>query len=95
MSRNLELRVVGEQTLHGAGCERTVEGTSSQVPGMRAVKGRGARAQDTEVNARRSPAASDPWTTLVVGRDGLVACRDDSAGTDEIPGPAVLEALTR
>ena len=78
MGLGLELRVVGEQTIHGAGCDRG------------AVKARGERAQDSEVNARRSPAASDPWTTLVVGRDGLVACRDDSAGTDEMPGPAVL-----
>jgi len=48
MGLGLELRVVGEQTIHGAGCDRG------------AVKARGERAQDSEVNARRSPAASDP-----------------------------------
>ena len=48
MSGNLELRVVGGRTIHGAGWERTVEFTLSRVPGMRAIKARGGRAQDTE-----------------------------------------------
>jgi len=48
MGLGLELTVVGEQTIHGAGCDRTVEFTLSQVPGMRAVKARREWAEDTE-----------------------------------------------
>ncbi len=33
----LTLEVVGEQTLHCGGCERTVEFTLSQLPGVRVI----------------------------------------------------------
>ncbi len=32
------LKVVGEQTMHCAGCERTVEFTLSRLPGVQKVK---------------------------------------------------------
>ncbi len=34
----LKLRVVGEQTIHCDGCERTIEATLSQFPGIRLVR---------------------------------------------------------
>lgn len=34
----LNLKVVGEHTLHCAGCERTAEFTLSRLPGVKAVK---------------------------------------------------------
>jgi copper chaperone CopZ len=34
----LKLKVVGQQTLHCDGCERTAEFTLSRLPGVKAVK---------------------------------------------------------
>ena len=34
----LKLKVVGQQTIHCNGCERNVEFTLSQLPGVRVVK---------------------------------------------------------
>ncbi len=34
----LKLKVVGKQTLHCAGCERTAEFTLSRLPGVKSVK---------------------------------------------------------
>jgi copper chaperone CopZ len=36
-TNTLTLEVVGEQTLHCGGCERTVEFTLSQLPGVRVI----------------------------------------------------------
>ena len=44
----LKLKVVGEQTLHCGGCERTVQLTLSQLPGVREVKA-DFKTQDIEV----------------------------------------------
>ena len=37
MVQRLNLKVVGEHTMHCAGCERTVQFTLSRLPGVRAV----------------------------------------------------------
>ncbi len=36
--KTLKLRVVGEQTMHCSGCERTVQFTLSRLPGVRQVR---------------------------------------------------------
>lgn len=36
--RTVKLRVVGENTIHCSGCERTVEFTLAQLPGVERVK---------------------------------------------------------
>ncbi len=36
-TNTLTLEIVGEQTLHCGGCERTVEFTLSQLPGVRVI----------------------------------------------------------
>ncbi len=36
-TNTLTLEVVGQQTLHCGGCERTVEFTLSQLPGVRVI----------------------------------------------------------
>ncbi|MFQ5942415.1 MAG: heavy-metal-associated domain-containing protein [Anaerolineales bacterium] len=36
--QKIKLRVVGENTIHCAGCERTVEFTLSRMPGLEKVK---------------------------------------------------------
>ncbi len=38
MMQTLKLKVVGQQTMHCAGCERTVEFTLARLPGVRKVK---------------------------------------------------------
>ena len=38
MSQKLKLNVVGEQTMHCTGCERTVIFTLSRLPGVQAVQ---------------------------------------------------------
>lgn len=38
MSKTLNLKVVGDHTMHCAGCERTVTFTLSQLPGVEQVK---------------------------------------------------------
>ena len=38
MSQNATLQVVGSQTMHCAGCERTVTFTLSQLPGVKVIK---------------------------------------------------------
>lgn len=38
MTQILKLKVVGEQTMHCAGCESTVRFTLSHLPGVRGVK---------------------------------------------------------
>ena len=38
MSTNRTLKVVGSQTMHCGGCERTVSFTLSQLPGVTVVK---------------------------------------------------------
>ena len=38
MSKTLNLKVVGDHTMHCAGCERTVTFTLSQLPGVEEVK---------------------------------------------------------
>ena len=38
MSQNTTLQVVGSQTMHCAGCERTVTFTLSQLPGVKVIK---------------------------------------------------------
>ena len=38
MSKTLNLNVVGDHTMHCAGCERTVTFTLSQLPGVEQVK---------------------------------------------------------
>ena len=38
MSKTLNLKVVGDHTMHCAGCERTVTFTLSQLPGVDQVK---------------------------------------------------------
>ncbi len=37
-TNTVTLEVVGEQTLHCGGCERTVEFTLSQLPGVRVIE---------------------------------------------------------
>ena len=38
MIASLKLKVIGEQTMHCAGCERTVEFTLLRLPGVHKVK---------------------------------------------------------
>ncbi len=38
MSQNVTLHVVGSQTMHCAGCERTVTFTLSHLPGVKVIK---------------------------------------------------------
>ena len=38
MIQSLNLKVIGEHTLHCAGCERTIEFTLSRLPGVQKVK---------------------------------------------------------
>lgn len=38
MNQKINLKIVGEQTMRCAGCERTVKFTLSHLPGVRAVK---------------------------------------------------------
>ena len=38
MSKTLNLRIVGEHTMHCAGCERSVTFTLSRLPGVEEVK---------------------------------------------------------
>jgi len=38
MIESLKLKVIGEQTMHCAGCERTVEFTLLRLPGVQKVK---------------------------------------------------------
>ncbi len=36
--KQIQLRVVGERTIHCSGCERTVEYTLSRIPGVDQIK---------------------------------------------------------
>ena len=47
-TKTFKLKVTGEQTLHCGGCERTVQFTLSQLPGVREVKA-DFKTQDIEV----------------------------------------------
>jgi copper chaperone CopZ len=38
MTEKLNLEIMGEQTMHCSGCERTVQFTLARVPGVRSVK---------------------------------------------------------
>jgi len=38
MPKTLNLKIVGDHTMHCAGCERTVTFTLSQIPGVEEVK---------------------------------------------------------
>ncbi|HKZ85219.1 MAG TPA: heavy metal-associated domain-containing protein [Anaerolineae bacterium] len=54
MTQHLKLKIIGEQTLHCAGCERTIEFTLARLPGVRSVKA-DQKAQTIEI----SPASSE------------------------------------
>ncbi|MCH7662550.1 MAG: heavy-metal-associated domain-containing protein [Chloroflexi bacterium] len=49
MSKTLNLKIVGDHTMHCAGCERTVSFTLSQIPGVEEVKADW-KNQDIQVN---------------------------------------------
>lgn len=49
MNQKLTLKIIGEQTMHCAGCERTVKFTLSHLPGVREVKA-DRKAQTIEVD---------------------------------------------
>ena len=49
MSKTLNLRIVGEHTMHCAGCERSVTFTLSRLPGVEEVKADW-KNQDIQVN---------------------------------------------
>ena len=62
MTERLNLKIMGEQTMHCSGCERTVQFTLARVPGVRSVK------------ANHLPFASQPCAKV---GSGCVAGGDD------------------